>query len=106
MGERSPFAGTQLLRPLLRETRERLEQWAVRHGLCWIEDESNQDDAYDRNFLRLRALPLLQRRWPHFPTAVARSAALCAEQERLLDELLASDLTDCITAGGHCCSLH
>ncbi|MEA7520311.1 hypothetical protein ONQ60_27535, partial [Salmonella enterica subsp. enterica serovar Virginia] len=42
------------LRPLLRETRKTLEQWAVRHGLCWIEDESNQDDAYDRNFLRLR----------------------------------------------------
>ncbi|SUG21359.1 cell cycle protein MesJ [Salmonella enterica subsp. arizonae] len=62
--------------------------------------KSNQDDAYDRNFLRLRALPLLQRRWPHFSAAVARSAALCAEQERLLDELLASDLTDCITARG------
>lgn len=100
MGERSPFAGTLLLRPLLRETRKTLEQWAVRHGLCWIEDESNQDDAYDRNFLRLRALPLLQQRWPHFPAAVARSATLCAEQERLLDELLASDLTDCITAEG------
>ncbi|MEA7187984.1 hypothetical protein ONJ45_27175, partial [Salmonella enterica subsp. enterica serovar Virginia] len=42
----------------------------------------------DRNFLRLRALPLLQQRWPHFPAAVARSATLCAEQERLLDELL------------------
>ncbi|MDI8993039.1 hypothetical protein MJI20_28895, partial [Salmonella enterica subsp. enterica serovar Anatum] len=42
--------------------------------------ESNQDDAYDRNFLRLRALPLLQQRWPHFPAAVARSATLCAEQ--------------------------
>lgn len=100
MGECSPFAGTLLLRPLLRETRKTLEQWAVRHGLCWIEDESNQDDAYDRNFLRLRALPLLQQRWPHFPAAVARSATLCAEQERLLDELLASDLTDCITAEG------
>ncbi|EAA3097166.1 tRNA lysidine(34) synthetase TilS [Salmonella enterica subsp. enterica serovar Kedougou] len=100
MGECSPFAGTLLLRPLLRETRKTLEQWAVRHGLCWIEDESNQDDAYDRNFLRLRALPLLQQRWPHFPAAVARSATLCAEQERLLDELLASDLTDCITTEG------
>lgn len=100
MGECSPFAGTQLLRPLLGETRERLKHWAMRHGLCWIEDESNQDDAYDRNFLRLCALPLLQRRWPHFPAAVARSAALCAEQEMLLDELLANDLTGCITARG------
>ncbi|MBJ9847586.1 tRNA lysidine(34) synthetase TilS [Citrobacter sp. Cpo044] len=100
MGENSPFAGTQLIRPLLAQTREALEAWARQHELCWIEDESNQDDTYDRNFLRLRVTPLLQQRWPHFAQAVARSAALCAEQETLLDELLASDLADCITAHG------
>ena len=100
MGECSPFAGTQLIRPLLVQTREALETWARQHELCWIEDESNQDDTYDRNFLRLRVTPLLQQRWPHFAQAVARSAALCAEQESLLDELLASDLADCITVHG------
>ncbi|WP_337232091.1 tRNA lysidine(34) synthetase TilS [Citrobacter portucalensis] len=100
MGENSPFAGTQLIRPLLAQTREALEAWARQHELCWIEDESNQDDTYDRNFLRLRVTPLLQQRWPHFAQAVARSAALCAEQESLLDELLASDLANCITAHG------
>ena len=100
MGENSPFAGTQLIRPLLAQTREALEAWARQHELCWIEDESNQDDTYDRNFLRLRVTPLLQQRWPHFAQAVARSAALCAEQESLLDELLASDLADCITSRG------
>ncbi len=100
MGENSPFAGTRLIRPLLAQTREALESWARQHELCWIEDESNQDDTYDRNFLRLRVNPLLQQRWPHFAQAVARSAALCAEQESLLDELLASDLADCITAHG------
>lgn len=100
MGERSSFAGTQLIRPLLGETRAALEQWAKRYALRWIEDESNQDDVYDRNFLRLRVLPLLQQRWPHFAEATARSAALCAEQERLLDELLAEDLAGCITADG------
>ncbi|MFP2413787.1 MULTISPECIES: tRNA lysidine(34) synthetase TilS [Citrobacter] len=100
MGESSPFAGTQLIRPLLAQTREALEVWARQHELCWIEDESNQDDAYDRNFLRLRVTPLLQQRWPHFAQAAARSAALCAEQESLLDELLANDLADCVTVQG------
>ncbi|MGP4881384.1 ATP-binding protein, partial [Klebsiella pneumoniae] len=86
MAPSSAFAGSRLLRPLLNETRESLRQWALAHQLSWIEDESNQDDTYDRNFLRLRVIPVLRERWPHFSEAVARSASLCAEQEQLLDE--------------------
>ncbi|EMW6581412.1 tRNA lysidine(34) synthetase TilS [Enterobacter bugandensis] len=100
MPARSDFAGTQLLRPLLGETRASLEAWARKHQLSWIEDESNQDDSYDRNFLRLRVLPLLSERWPHFADATARSAMLCAEQESLLDELLSEELSDLISEDG------
>lgn len=100
MPARSDFAGTQLLRPLLGETRASLEAWAREHQLSWIEDESNRDDSYDRNFLRLRVLPLLSERWPHFADATARSAMLCAEQESLLDELLSEELSDLISEDG------
>lgn len=94
------FANTQLIRPLLHETRDALLQWANSHGLTWIEDESNQDDTYDRNFLRLRVLPLLNQRWPHFAQAAARSAELCGEQEQLLDELLADELSQLVSPEG------
>lgn len=87
------FADTRQIRPFLYDPREMLLAWAQKHALTWIEDESNQDDAYDRNFLRLRILPQLNARWPHFAEAVARSAALCGEQEMLLDELLADELS-------------
>lgn len=80
------------LRPLLDLSRQQLESWAAQHQLSWIEDESNADCRYDRNFLRQQVLPLLQARWPHFSAAAARSAALCGEQEQLLDELLAEQL--------------
>lgn len=100
MAEDSPFADSRLLRPLLNTPREQLLEHAQRYGLVWIEDESNQDDRYDRNFLRLRVLPLLQQRWPHFSRAVARSASLCAEQEQLLDELLAEELGGLISPEG------
>jgi tRNA(Ile)-lysidine synthase len=96
----SPILPTKLLRPLLNESRETLHQWALAHQLSWIEDESNQDDAYDRNFLRLRVVPLLNARWPHFAEAVARSASLCGEQEQLLDELLAEDLAKLVADDG------
>ncbi len=95
-----PFAGTLLLRPLLNTSRESLERLARAHQLRWIEDDSNQDDKFDRNFLRLRILPLLKARWPHFADASARSAALCGEQEQLLDELLAEELAGLMSAEG------
>jgi len=100
MPERAAFAGTELIRPLLGETRASLEAWAREYRLSWIEDESNQDDSYDRNFLRLRVMPLLTERWGHFTEATARSATLCAEQESLLDELLSEELAGLTSAEG------
>lgn len=84
----------RLLRPLLDLSRAQLENYASEHQLSWIEDDSNQDARFDRNFLRLDILPRLYQRWPHFAEATARSAALCGEQESLLDELLDESLRE------------
>ncbi|MBD2785123.1 tRNA lysidine(34) synthetase TilS [Xenorhabdus sp. DI] len=100
MPSRMPFAGTTLIRPLLNISRAELEAYAQAQKLQWVEDDSNQDDRYDRNFLRLNIMPLLNQRWPHFPQAVSRSASLCGEQEQLLDELLEESLHSLMTSEG------
>ncbi|MEC5317927.1 tRNA lysidine(34) synthetase TilS [Brenneria populi subsp. brevivirga] len=92
MAAQTTLGGHRLLRPLLGFPRRRLETYARSQRLSWIEDDSNRDERFDRNFLRRRILPQLRERWPHFPAAAARSAQLCAEQEQLLDELLAESL--------------
>lgn len=81
----TPFAAGQLWRPLLDTPRAQLLAYAEAHGLRWIDDPSNADDTLDRNFLRLRVLPLLRRRWPHADAAFARSAELSAEASALLE---------------------
>lgn len=92
MAAHSTLGHHRLIRPLLGFSRLQLEAYALRHQLHWIEDDSNQDERFDRNFLRRQILPRLTQRWPHFSSAVARSAELCAEQEQLLDELLEESL--------------
>ncbi|MEQ9903284.1 tRNA lysidine(34) synthetase TilS [Pectobacterium aroidearum] len=92
MAAQSTLGQHRLIRPLLGFSRLQLEAYAQRHQLRWIEDDSNQDERFDRNFLRRQILPRLTQRWPHFSSAVARSAELCAEQEQLLDELLEESL--------------
>ncbi len=74
-----------LWRPLLETSRDALRDYAVGHGLSWIEDPSNEDASLDRNFLRTQLMPLLRTRWPNADTAFSRSATLSAEATDVLD---------------------
>ena len=88
MAKVMPFANAYIVRPLLSVTRTDIEGAARDMALTWVEDESNQDVRFDRNFIRHQVTPALTERWPSFRESVSRSAQLCAEQELLLDELL------------------
>lgn len=87
-----PFAAGWLLRPLLEFSREQLDAFAKQQQLTWIEDESNNDSRFDRNFLRAEVIPLLQQRWPAFRQNALRSVAHIQQQqifaEKQLDQLL------------------
>lgn len=84
----------RLVRPLLPVSRVQLEHFARSRRLTWVEDPSNADPRFDRNFLRLRVLPLLRERWPAAGSTAARSAAHLAEAAGLLDELARTQLAD------------
>jgi tRNA(Ile)-lysidine synthase len=84
--------GTQrVVRPLLEVSRHEIEAYARANDLRWIEDESNADTAYSRNFLRHEAMPLLSSRFRGVEAAFAQSAAHFAEAASLLDELAETD---------------
>lgn len=85
-----------LVRPLLHCSREEILAYAAAHQLHWIEDESNTDDSYPRNFLRHRVLPLLSERFPAYRDTLARSALHFAEASKLLDELAQQDAAQAI----------
>ena len=86
-----------LARPLLDFPRTTLEAYAIERGLSWIEDPSNRDLRFDRNYIRHRVMPLLQQRWPSAAATMARSARLSGELQALVDEQAAADL---LTAHG------
>lgn len=88
---RSLGQGT-LNRPLLNFTRTELETYAQAQQLCWVNDESNSNDHYDRNYLRNQVMPLLRERWPAFASKWHQTAELCATNEVLIEELATQDL--------------
>ncbi|MGM9891520.1 tRNA lysidine(34) synthetase TilS [Limosilactobacillus sp.] len=80
--DQRPFAGGQLVRPLLPFAKQRLRSYARAHHLKWYEDQTNNDLAITRNRYRHQIIPALEE-----------------ENPRLLDHLSAyhQQLTDLIT---------
>jgi len=97
--ERSLGLG-RLVRPLLDVSRAELEEYARDNALVWVEDPSNQNHGYSRNFLRREVMPLLQQRWPQATSSMARAASHMAEAQQLLDELAQQDLIAANAASG------
>lgn len=82
-----------IFRPLLTISKQEILDYAKQHRLVWVEDESNQNTDYERNFLRQEILPPLNQRWQQFSHMVARTAQHCREQQKLIEELLEHELT-------------
>ncbi|MFW0888085.1 UNVERIFIED_CONTAM: tRNA lysidine(34) synthetase TilS [Pseudomonas sp. JL1] len=97
MPRQRPLGQGYLLRPLLDVSRAELQAYATQQGLNWIEDPSNDDHRYARNFLRQRVFPVLTEQWPQASTTLARSAAHLSEAQGLLDDLARIDLHRAIT---------
>jgi tRNA(Ile)-lysidine synthase len=82
----------KLWRPLLKVSRSDIENYAKQHKLKWIEDESNLNIDFDRNFIRSKVLPILKNRFSHIIKVIYRSSVHLAEAQNLLDDLAKLDL--------------
>lgn len=81
-----------VLRPLLDVPRSVISAYARRHRLRWVDDASNRDRTYLRNFLRHDVMPQLLKKLPGADATLARAARHQAEASALLDVLAVQDL--------------
>ena len=91
LAARAQGVGPALLRPLLDVPRALIEDYASAQSLSWIDDESNDDTHFRRNYLRHEVMPRLAAKFPGAPQSLARAASHFAEGAQLLDELAAID---------------
>jgi len=88
----SSLGNGYMARPLLGFSRKDLRVFARDRRLRWIEDPSNAETGFDRNYLRHRVLPIIAERWPAYAETLSRSARHCAEAQGLIDHLAHDDL--------------
>jgi len=92
MPKLKPFGGGYHLRPFLAVSRTELEKYSQQKKIIWINDDSNQNLRFDRNFIRHEIMPSIQQRWLQASTTLVRAAEHCAEAALLLEELACEDL--------------
>lgn len=91
MPEKGHIGKTEFLRPMLAFSKEAILNYAKAENYSWIEDESNVDTRFDRNFLRREILPKLTARWPSVLRSVSRAGSLCLEAASGLQDIAVSD---------------
>ena len=87
--------GKQLVRPFIDLPRSDLQAWANAQRLSWVEDESNENLHFRRNYLRHVVLPAIGQQFPAITTVLARTAEQMQEQTTLLARLAEIDAKDC-----------
>ena len=87
-------------RPLLAVPRAEIAYYAAANRLEWIDDESNADESFRRNFLRAQLLPLLATRVPDYRASLARASTYANESAALLADLADIDLRQASTVDG------
>lgn len=90
-----PFGAGAHARPLLNCPHHEIARYAADHNLQWVDDHTNADVGFDRNFVRLHLVPALRARWPGVGATIGRAAELQAEAAAVLREVAELDLASC-----------
>ena len=90
--KKAKFGKGLLFRPLINIPREAIEQYAKLNDIKWIEDPSNKNIDFDRNYLRNNIIPSIKKRWPNAQKTITRLSSLAENNQKLLHELAKEDI--------------
>lgn len=79
-----------LVRPLLRTPRKEIEIYCSENEIQYVRDESNFDQSYFRNRLRLELIPILETYQPGIRQRLEKTSILMAELDETMKELTSS----------------
>lgn len=98
MGEKTPCwldPSVTIIRPMLNITRPHIELWAQEHNVTAVDDPSNFDTKYDRNYIRHEIWPVIQNRFDIADINTVRSIQHLSEAWELTNVLADQDIEHC-----------
>ena len=86
------FGKGRLYRPFIDIEKSEIKDYAIENHLDWVEDDSNNDEKFTRNFLRHNILPQLEKLYPHVHKNIARASKHQSELSKISDDLAILDI--------------
>lgn len=102
----APIRDGRYIRPLLSFSSAEIRQTCREEGYAYVEDSTNTDTAYSRNYLRHEIIPRLRHLTPHPEVAACTMAALLTQDQDYLQKEAQNALQDCTIPGTDCIDRH
>ena len=90
----------KILRPFLKETKENILEFLSKNKINFIEDHTNNDISYSRNFLRKEVIPRIKDKWHSINENVSKMTEITKDQNSLYEHYLKDKIDDLKDDGG------
>ena len=87
-----------IIRPLLAITKSEIQAYRKKNKITYIEDASNFDTRFDRNFIRRNIIPELKKRWASLDKIISNNLSILELQSSAIDKFIDSFYDVCISA--------
>lgn len=79
------------IRPMLHTTKSAIMAYNFANDVPYVNDQTNQDNTFSRNYIRNQILPLIEQRWPNAVQKIASFGDICAEDNKYIDSQIFDD---------------
>ncbi len=79
------------IRPMLNISRQEINEYIIENDLNYVEDETNADSTYTRNFLRNEIMPKLEEKFPNCQENIANFGNICRKDDEYIESLVTLD---------------
>ena len=73
------------IRPMLNTTREAIDAYIDMNGIEFVEDQTNFDNDYARNYIRNEIMPRLKKFWPQAVNSLVSFGKICKEDDEYIN---------------------
>ena len=92
-GIKSERNNGKIIRPFADTPKSEIEKYVADNGLPFVDDETNFESVYSRNYIRNEIMPVVSARFPEAEKSIGRFLKIAESENDFLEELAKKSLT-------------